>query len=160
MKQIIILIALVFGVTTTKAQYTKAVAAISGGGWNHVNGWTMPFYTSGDDTATNTDVLRMGAIMNGKYDVVIKLVSTKVSGTVGGSAYIRTSPDGTNWNTICQGETKTYKDSVTLADATTTYVWQFSADEINAKYLEVYYSQSGTCVTAPVSTLYYRKSEE
>lgn len=145
-----------FGVIA-KAQYTASVPTLSGVKWGST---TMDYYTSGDDTATNTDVIRMGKIMNGKYDVQIKLVYTKVSGTVGGSAYVRVSPDGTNWVTICEGETKSYKDSVTIADATTTVVWSFNADEVNAKYIEVYYSQSGTAVSAPVSTLYYRKSEE
>lgn len=141
-----ILIAL-FGVTA-KAQYVAAVPTLTGVGWGST---TMNYYTSGDDTATNTDVIRMGKVMNGKYDVNIKLTYTKVSGTVGGTAYVRTSPDGTNWTNI---------DSVTIADATTTYVWSLTADEVNSKYVEVYYSQSGTAVSAPVATLYYRKSED
>jgi hypothetical protein len=152
---LVILVAL-FGVTA-KAQYTSAVGVLSGTKWGPK---TMQYYTSGDDTATNTDIIRMGAIMNDKYDVNIKLTYTKVSGTVDGWIYVRSSPDGTNWVTISEGETKSYKDSVDIADATTTIVLSYTADEINGKYIEVVYSQSGTAVSAPVATLYYRKSED
>lgn len=158
MKNIVLVTILValFGVTA-KAQYTAAVPTLSGVLWGST---TMNYYTSGDDTATNTDIIRMGKIMNGKYDVQIKLTYTKVSGTVDGWIYVRTSPDGSNWITISEGETKTYKDSVDIADATTTVVLSYTADEVNAKYIEIVYSQSGTAVAAPVATLYYRKSED
>lgn len=165
MKNIIILIALVFGVTTAKAQYTSAVAPLSGSEWSPSTGWTMKYYTAGDDTASGADVIRMGAVMNGKYDVVISLTATRVSGTIGAGsiAYIRTSADGVNWRTICEAAAVSYKDTQTVANAASgTYTWQFTANEVGSKYIEVYYDQStGTSpVVAPVAKIYYRKSED
>jgi len=161
MKNLIVLIsimtALAFNAT---AQYTSsAEVPYPNKGWAQ-NSFTMKYYTSGDDTATNTDTIRMGAIMNGKYDVNIKLTYTKVSDTVDGVAYVRSSPDGTNWFTVSEGQTKSYKDTADLADATTTIILSYTADEINGKYVEVYYVQNSTGVSAPVATIYYRKSEE
>lgn len=156
MKQIIILILVVFGVTNANAQYTAAVAPLTGSKWGTK---VLPYYTAGDDTATNTDIIRMGVIMNDKYDVVLKCTYTKVSGTVDGFIYVRASADGSNWQTISEGQTKTYKDSADIADATTTVTFSYNADEVNGKYLELVYSQAGTAVAAPITTLYYRKSE-
>lgn len=149
---------LMLGVFAANAQYTSSVPAISNGGWGTV---TLPYYTAGDDTATTGgDVIRMGIIMNGKYDVSLKLVATKVSGTLAGTAIIRVSNDGTNWRTINEAAAVTYKDTVTVGDETTTATWSFTAAEVNAKYIEVNYTTTGTNVSAPVSTLYYRKSED
>lgn len=144
---------LCFAVTASRAQYTRAVP-VAGSEWKS---FTLPYYTPGDDTATNADVIRMGAIMNAKYDVQLKLTYTKVSGTVAGNTYVRVSPNGTNWINLAEGQSISYKDSTALANATTSVVWSFNAGEVNAKYIEVYYDQSGTGVSAPVTTLYYRK---
>lgn len=156
MKKIIVLLLVVFGVYETNAQYTKSVGVLTGSKWGSTS---MAYYTSGDDTATNTDIIRMGVIMNDRYDVVLKCTYTKVSGTVDGFIYVRASADGSNWQTISEGETKTYKDSADIADATTTVTFSYNADEVNGKYIEVVYSQAGTAVAAPVSTIYYRKPE-
>lgn len=154
MKYIVMILLVVLGVNAN-AQYTTGLAAPSTGFWTSK---VLPYYTSGDDTATNTDVIRMGTYVNGKVDMQIKLVATKVSGTLSGTAYVRVSPDGTNWYSLAQG-TQTYNDTLTVGDATTTHIWSFTGEEINAKYIEVYYSTSGTSVSAPVATVYYRKPE-
>lgn len=156
MKKLMVLIALVLSVNTY-AQYTAAIPAVSDKAWHS---YTLPYYTAGDDTATNADVIRMGAIMNGRYDVYLKLVYTKVSGTIGSGHVIpRVSPDGTNWEVVSEQASTGYRDSVVTADATTTVIWRFTAEELCGKYLEVYHNQVGTCVTAPVATLYYRKRD-
>lgn len=157
MKKIIILALCLLGGITSNAQYTSAVPGVTDNAWHSV---TLPFYTAGDDTATNTDVIRMGIIMNNKYDVELKVVDTKVSGTVAGTLWVRSSPDGVNWKTLCEGQTLSYKDSITKSNATTTYLFSFTADEVNGKYIEVYDNATGTSVSAPVTTLYYRKSEQ
>lgn len=148
----------VLSVVSAQAQYTRAVTGTTDKAWRST---TLQYYTSGDDTATNTDEIRMGIQLPLKYACGINLVITRVSGTIGTSvAYVRASNDGTTWWTLSQGETKAYKDTVSVTNtASATYSFSFSADEINAKFIEVVFSQTGTCVTAPVATLYYRKED-
>lgn len=155
------MIALAFN--TAQAQYTASAEIPSANkGWA-ANSMTMKYYTAGDDTASGADVIRMGAILNMNYDVVIKVVMTRVSGTIGAGSvlYARGSADGVNWVTLSEGETKAYRDTNTVANAASgTYVFQF--DAVGFKYVEVYYDQStGTSpIVAPVATIYYRRHNE
>ncbi len=161
MKNIILILALVVLGVNAKAQYTTSVPAVTDNAWHSI---TLPYYTAGDDTASGADVIRMGIIMNNAYDINIVTTVTKASGTidVASALYVRSSPNGTNWNDICQAATVPYKDTFFMANATTTASWSYNANEVNGKYVEVYYNQAtGTNpVTAPVTTLYYRKRKD
>lgn len=162
MKNLLVILLFAIGFSmTASAQYTASVPIASGPEWQT---YALPYYTAGDDTASGADVIRMGTIMNDKYDVNIKVVVTKISGTIAttSSIQVRASPDGVNWYNLGEAGTKSYKDTVFMANATTTAVFSFTGDEINAKYIEVYYDQTtGTSpLTAPVATLYFRKSRQ
>jgi hypothetical protein len=146
MKKIMILIALVCGVTLAQAQT-----------WNSL---PMTFSVSGDDTATNADqiLLHVASGLSGKYDVNVKLTSTKVSGTVGGTAYCQGSDDNTNWFTLKVASTvsPSVTDTAMLANATTVY--SFVYPSVPYKYFRVVYNTTGTQVSAPTATIYYRKA--
>ncbi len=144
MKQILILlIALIaLGVNNANAQKWQSK--------------TMAYATSGDDTATNSDqILMVERLGSYGYYVNIDLAVTKVSGTVAGTAYIEVSNDGVNWDTVNNATNIDLFAVQTITDATATYRWVLGV--LPGQYVRVNYNTTGTQVSAPVATVYYRR---
>lgn len=113
---------------------------------------------AGDDTATDVDQILLTSRLDGLFDITIMLVNTKVSGTVGGTAYIQGSVNGTAWNTLQNyPDLSVSTDTATLANATTTAYWNIA--RFPYRHIRVVVSTTGTQVSAPVATLFYRKSD-
>lgn len=149
MKKVLILIALVCGVQMAQAQWKSQ---------------TMTYSVAGDDTATNTDQILMdiptGLSSLVKYDVNVKVAITRVSGTLAATVYCQGSNDGTNWHTlkVCSTVSPSITDTSTVANAATALA-SFAFQPLSFKYLRVSYNSSGTGVSAPVATIYYRKAD-
>lgn len=152
MKNIIILMLFVLGgIIDTQAQYAPAVI-------NNFNSYNMAMVVAGDDTATNTDQILQYAILDGKYDVTVKFKNTEVSGAPGGTAYVQGSWDGSTWVTLNNGNVVVGNDTVTLADGGNTGDY-IIIPSCPFRYLRGVSNHTGTAVTVPVFTIYYRKED-
>ena len=106
---------------------------------------------SSTDTLNNTETayISLPTLTGGYYSIGIQAVVTKVSGTVGGTAIIQGSLDGTNYVTI-GSDTLTFSDQ-----ATNTKVWAITPSVY--QYHRVKFVSSGTQVSIP--KVYYKLSK-
>jgi hypothetical protein len=154
MKKIMILIALLLGYSfNAEAQVTSQTWAIS----------------AADDTLVSADTgYAYSLSITGKYDMGITLVNTKTgSGTIGGYAVLQGSYTGGasgTWYTIGSSTTTAKSgefttDTVTLANATTTYdPWLIKAeDAIYPYYRAILRTTGGNSVPVITQKLYMRK---
>lgn len=92
--------------------------------------------TNSGDTVVNTATVNLDVTLKGKGDLGFQVVATKISGTVGGTAILQGSLDGTNYVTIST-------DTLTLTDvATNSAVWKVSASTY--LYYRIAVTGSGT----------------
>lgn len=106
---------------------------------------------SSTDTLNNAETAYIGlpTLTGGYYSIGIQAVVTKVSGTVGGTAIIQGSLDGTNYVTI-GSTTLTFSDQ-----AVNTNVWEITPSVY--QYHRVKFVSSGTQVSIP--KVYYKLSK-
>lgn len=106
---------------------------------------------SSTDTLNDAETayISLPTLTGGYYSIGIQAVVTKVSGTVGGTAIIQGSLDGTNYVTIGS-------DTLTLANqATNTFIWSLTPSTY--QYHRVKFVSSGTQVSIP--KVYYKLSK-
>jgi len=96
------------------------------------------------DTVTNsaTNYLTSREIVGYKNAVVVQVVVTKISGTVGGTISLLGSVDGTNFKALNTEETQTALATITATDASNVYHWRIKGNPF-AKY-RVSWTGTGT----------------
>jgi hypothetical protein len=126
MKKLIFLFALVAFAFTANAQVVVMKATTG----------------NSSDTVTNTATETLSAQLNGSFDVVtVQLTVTKISGTVGGTAILQASLDGTTWTTLNTAAIPQNNDTITLTNVTTnSCFWVIEP----SKYLYYRVSVTGT----------------
>ncbi len=120
--------------------------------------------SAAEDTMTNTATSYLySPIVSETRDLFFRLVITKVSGTVGGTATLE-GYNGFTWVTVATDSlTATAGQysaaSATLADATATYYFMLPAPKaVYYKYrLKVATDQTGVCAPIAQMSTYYRK---
>ena len=126
MKKLIFLFALVAFAFTANAQVVVMKATTG----------------NSSDTVTNTATETLSAQLNGSFDVVtVQLTVTKISGTVGGTAILQASLDGTTWTTLNTAAIPQNNDTITLTNVSTnSCFWVIEP----SKYLYYRVSVTGT----------------
>lgn len=117
--------------------------------------------SAAEDTLTNTDTAYLTTSVTGSYDLQFKLTVTKISGTVGGAVILQGSNDNSTWFSLNSGDNGAadtqYQDTATVTNGTASYWWNLPKVNATYQYYRLRHISSGTQVSAPVGTLYYRK---
>lgn len=123
----------------------------------------VKFSVTGDDTATNTDVILLTTTtpLTDKYDVNVDLATVRVSGTLAATVYCQGSNDGTTWYTLKVSTTvsPSVTDTATIANAATGSA-TFAYRSFPYKHFRVSYNSSNTGVSAPTIAVYARKADD
>jgi hypothetical protein len=160
MKKILFLVALVAGVNVYAQPITPSITEMQSFAMTITNAAG----TAGRDTtvAGGADTTFLKFTMNGATDFIASATFTKISGTVGGSALFQGSVNNSTWYTLKSDESQLIsgqftEDTATLANATTTYVWNYPNHEF--KYYRIRFITTDGAA-APTGTVYYRRNDD
>ena len=150
MKNILILILLMFAGYVSQAQYVPQSMGV----------------TAADDTTVNADTAHVTMVQNVSigYDNVFKLTITKLTGTVAGYALLQ-GYDGNNWFTLASSTGAEIagqytEDTATLTNATASYYWKVSKDQATYSKYRFSVRTSGTSTTKPTGIWYYLRRQD
>lgn len=93
------------------------------------------------DSCVNTDNTSIDVTPTSNSVVAFHFKATKVSGTVGGSAKLQGSIDGTNWVDV--------GSAYTLTDVANN-VAVFEPSKLSFKFYRIYVATTGTCKIKPI----------